>query len=69
MIKNKCLFKNVVSLAIANSKPLSEAIEEDCNDFLKSHKGLSYLIMKYPTLSCEQAIKEYKSGAYLATNF
>ena len=67
MIKNKCLFKDVVSLM--DNKPLSEVIEEDCNNFLKSRKGLSYLIMRYPTLSCEQAITEYKYGAYLATNF
>lgn len=52
-----------------DNKPLSEVIEEDCNNFLKSRKGLSYLIMRYPTLSCEQAITEYKYGAYLATNF
>ena len=41
-----------------------ELIEEDCNNFLKSRMGLSYLIMKYPNLSIEHAIKEYKILAH-----
>lgn len=41
-----------------------ELVEEDCNNFLKSRIGLSYLIMKYPTLSIESAIKEYKINAH-----
>lgn len=38
-------------------------IEEDCNSFLKTFKGLQYLRMKYPTLSIIQAINEYKINA------
>ena len=34
-------------------------VREDCNSFLKTHKGLSYLCMKYPNLLVLQAIDEY----------
>lgn len=34
-------------------------VRKDCNDFLKTRKGLSYLCMKYPHLSVSQAIDEY----------
>lgn len=33
-------------------------IEEDANNFLKTRKGLSWMLMKYPTLSVAEAIKE-----------
>ena len=36
-----------------------EFVRKNCNDFLKTHKGLSYLCMKYPNLSVPQAIDEY----------
>ena len=45
---------------------LSEAeaiVRKDCNNFLKTHKGLSYLCMKYPHLSVSQAIDEYIKNA------
>lgn len=35
--------------------------EESCNRFLKTRKGLQYLLMRYPTLTLEQAIQEYKN--------
>jgi len=35
-----------------------QEIEEEANNFLKTRKGLSWLIMKYPKLSVAQAIKE-----------
>lgn len=38
-------------------------VRKDCNDFLKTHKGLSYLHMKYPNLSILQAIDEYIKNA------
>ena len=38
-------------------------VRKDCNDFLKTHKGLSYLCMKYPHLSVPQAINEYIKNA------
>ena len=34
-------------------------VRKDCNNFLKTHKGLLYLCMKYPHLSLSQAINEY----------
>ena len=43
-------------------KPITQVYEEiniKCNNFLKTQKGLQYLLMKYPKLSPEQAIKEY----------
>lgn len=42
----------------------SEAIvRKDCNNFLKTHEGLSYLCMKYPNLLVLQAIDEYVKNA------
>lgn len=35
----------------------------EINDFLKSRKGLAYLGMKYPKLSVEEAVAEYKKIA------
>ena len=40
---------------------LSCKFEESCNGFLKTRKGLSYLCMKYPNLSLQNAIQEYKN--------
>jgi len=47
-------------LEASNSEAL---VRKDCNDFLKTHKGLSYLHMKYPNLSILQAIDEYIKNA------
>lgn len=38
--------------------------EEIINDFLSSRKGLSYLCMKYPNLSLEEAIQSFKRSYY-----
>jgi hypothetical protein len=38
-------------------------VRKDCNDFLKTHKGLLYLHIKYPNLSILQAIDEYIKNA------
>ena len=38
-------------------------VRKDCNNFLRTHKGLSYLCMKYPNLSILQAIDEYIKNA------
>ena len=43
-----------------NPIKLELTFEESCNEFLKTCKGLSYLCMKYPNLSLQDAIKEYK---------
>lgn len=37
--------------------------EKEINDFLKSRRGLAYLGMKYPKLSVQDAINEYKLAA------
>lgn len=36
---------------------------KEINDFLKSRQGLAYLCMKYPKLSVNEAIREYKLQA------
>ena len=54
------------------AKPISEVYEEinrECNDFLKTQKGIQYLLMKYPKLSPEQAIKEFRISAIMADNY
>lgn len=38
--------------------------EEVINDFLSSKQGLSYLCMKYPNLSLENAIQSFKRTYY-----
>jgi hypothetical protein len=40
-----------------------EIVRKDCNSFLKTRKGLSYLRMKYPNLSVLQAVNEYVKKA------
>lgn len=40
---------------------LSCTFEESCNEFLKTRKGLSHLCIKYPNLSLQNAIQEYKN--------
>ena len=53
-------------------KPIQQVYEEintECNDFLKTQKGLQYLLMKYPKLSPEQAIKEFRISAIMADNY
>ena len=37
--------------------------EKEINDFLKSRRGLAYLSMKYPQLSVQEAVREYKLQA------
>jgi hypothetical protein len=54
----------VDSIQLEASHEESEAIiRKDCNDFLKTHKGLSYLCMKYPNLSVSEAVNEYVKTA------
>ena len=38
---------------------IEKFVRKDCNDFLKTRKGLSYLRMKYPHLSVSEAVNEY----------
>lgn len=54
------------------AKPISQVYEEinaECNNFLRTQKGLQYLLMKYPKLSPEQAIKEFRISAIIADNY
>ena len=54
------------------AKPISQVYEEinaQCNDFLKTQKGIQYLLLKYPKLSPEQAIKEFRISAIMADNY
>ena len=37
--------------------------EKEINQFLSSRQGLAYLCMKYPKLSVQEAIREYKLQA------
>ena len=48
------------SITRLNPIKLELTLEESCNRFLKTHKGLQYLLMKFPNLSLQSAIKEYK---------
>lgn len=46
-------------VALSN-KEREELVKEDCNTFLKTREGLSYLCMKYPRhLSVSEAVNEY----------
>ena len=42
--------------------------QKEIDDFLSSRRGLAYLSMKYPRLTVEEAIKEYKISASKQTN-
>ena len=47
----------------ASHEECDAIVRKDCNDFLKTHKGLSYLRMKYPNLLVSQAVNEYVKNA------
>lgn len=51
-----------------SNKEREKLVREDCNDFLKTYRGLSYLCMKYPNLSIPQAIDEYIKTALWIDN-
>ena len=57
-------FHVVDPIQLEASHEESEAlVRKDCNNFLKTRKGLSYLCMKYPNLSVSQAVGEYIKNA------
>ena len=58
-----------LSKAQLSMKDLYTRTEKEVNNFLKTRKGLAYLRMKYPKLSLEEAIREYKLSAYQALNY
>ena len=53
---------NINSLAgiQLEAQHLSCTFEESCNRFVKTRKGLQYLLMKFSNLSLQDAIREYK---------
>ena len=51
------------SLIQLEASQCEEIVRKDCNNFLKTRKGLSYLCMKYPNLSVSQAVNEYIKNA------
>ena len=55
---NKFLPLNKVDCSLS-SEDTEKLVRKDCNDFLKTYKGLSYLRMKYPNLLVSQAVNEY----------
>ena len=59
---DKFLPLNKVDLSLSPEEA-EKLVRKDCNDFLKTHKGLSYLCMKYPNLLVLQAIDEYIKNA------
>ena len=46
-----------------SSEEAEKLVRKDCNNFLNTRKGLSYLCMKYPNLSVSQAVGEYIKNA------
>ena len=50
------------------AKETYERVNESCNNFLKTQRGIQYLIMKYPQLTLEQAILEYYNAVMIANN-
>ena len=61
-IHYKPLPLNKVDFSLS-SEDAEKLARKDCNNFLKTYKGLSYLRMKYPNLSVLQAIDEYIKNA------
>ena len=61
-IRRKFIPLNKVYLSLSPEEA-EKLVRKDCNDFLKTHKGLLYLHMKYPNLSILQAIDEYIKNA------
>ena len=59
---------NILSIHSLALEPVNflQVLEQDSNDFLKTRKGLLYLCIKYPSLTVEQAIKEFKSQFFIA---
>ena len=54
-------------IALSN-KEREKLVRKDCNSFLKTREGLSYLCMKYPHLLVPQAINEYIKNALWIDN-
>ena len=57
-IRRKFIPLNKVDLSLSPEEA-EKLVRKDCNNFLKTRKGLSYLRMKYSNLSVPQAVDEY----------
>lgn len=54
-------------IRLTERKTLSEAVREDCQNFLKTREGLKYLQKNY-TGSIESAVRRYINNAIWITN-
>lgn len=61
-LRSEFLPLNKVDFSLSEEEA-EKLVKEDCNNFLKTYRGLSYLCMKYPNLSISQAINEYIKNA------
>lgn len=71
-IKELVSNSEIVKFRSEVEKPISEVYEEinaKCNNFLRTQKGLQYLMLKYPHLSLEHAIREYYASVWMAENY
>lgn len=66
--KSKFTKGSVAERLCISAKEAYERVNESCNNFLKTQRGIQYLIMKYPQLTLEQAILEYYCDAMIADN-
>jgi hypothetical protein len=62
MMNIHCKFLNKANLSLSPEKA-EKLVRKDCNNFLKTRKGLSYLCMKYPNLSVSEAVNKYINNA------
>lgn len=58
--------KKVDVSQITDNRPFLEILEEECNDILKTHLGLKYLLLRFPNFSVSDAIKEFKTNYIIA---
>lgn len=54
-------------IRLTEGKTLSEAVKEDCQNFLKTREGLKYLQKNY-TGSIESAVRRYINNAIWINN-
>ena len=45
-----------------SAKEAYERVNESCNNFLKTQKGLQYLLLKFPNDLVVNAIKEFRTN-------
>ncbi len=58
-----CNFPSLANLSLPLEE-LEKIIKINCNDFLKTREGLSYLCITYPNLSVSEAVNEYINNAF-----